>query len=77
MIFYILISECHVLCREGLTVVPGHALAKIENIGLLIGEVLPTLRQGGDKAVLILPDECVEDQAHANIAGAAGIMSVW
>jgi len=76
MVFYVLISESDVLCREWLAVVPGHPLAKIEDIGFLIGKVVPALRQGGHKSVLVLPDECVKDQAHPNIAGAAGIMSV-
>ena len=56
MVFYVLICESYILCREWLAVVPGHALTKIEDIGLLIGKVLPALRQGGHKSVFILPD---------------------
>ena len=56
IVFYILIGESHILCCEWLAVVPGHSFAKVEDIGLLIGKVLPALRQGGHKSVFILPD---------------------
>ncbi len=77
MILYVLEGKSHILCCKGLAVVPGHAVAKIEDIGLLIGNVVPALRQGGHKSVLVLPYERVEDQAHPDISGAAGVISVW
>ena len=76
MVFDVLHGEGDILGSERLAIVPGHALAKMEDIGLLIRQVLPAFRQSGHKAVLILPDQGIEDQAHPDIAGASRVVAV-
>lgn len=76
MILDIIDCKGHILGAEWLFVVPGHFIAKMKYIGLLICQVLPALCQSGDKSVLVFPDESIEYQAHADVARTAGVMAV-
>jgi hypothetical protein len=55
---------------------PFRVLLKLECVRIVIGIVCPLTSQLGNEFGGILPDEGLEDEAHTDVTGPAGIMGI-
>jgi hypothetical protein len=67
-------GEDHILGGEGISIMPRHVLSQIEDVSVIFQ--LPALSQSRNVAVLVLPDEGVEDHAHPDISRPARVVTV-
>jgi len=75
MLFNVIDGKDHIVGGEPLAIMPEDILSQLECISI-ISLHLPALGQSGDDALFVLPDQCVEDQAHPHISWAARVMAV-